>query len=373
MTKIGLWMRKHLDLKSSARKRSTDELPFLPLSRRPITPNPVDTPTCRFFQLPYHIRSMILFMAFGDRTLHVDLVRQENVWKWGTAVCCRNLGAESGVSPGGSVPSTRSAVSTRLSPNGHNTATLMRHVWIGLWIDRCMDSVYRRGGRYLKQDNTGIMGFLLSCRHAYTEGIDVLYSTNCISIQSVPLLLHLPQLLPLNRLASITALEIMVWAHRIEHADGTSLFSMDHLKPILNNIATQCHHLRGLCLSFAVDSSGCEILDGSTLPLVDVFYRSKPLRRMRVELPSQDYRLAWNPLIMDAHPNEARADAPLERSPWRSLDGEKPTIQNRSIERYPYPPLRLPVVHGDETKEDEGYWLCEGDRGPAPPMICMGL
>lgn len=367
MTKFSIWVKKHLGIKTGAQKQSTDEPPYLPLSRRPITPEPLDTRTCLFFQLPYDIRSMILFMAFGGRTLHVDLVRQKKVWQWGGAVCCRNRDSGCGMSQGG-FASKRSAVRTMPCPSGYTSVRLMRYGWVGPWCDRCMDSIYRSGGGYWEEDNTGIMGFLLSCRHAYTEGIDILYSTNCISIESEPLLLHLPQLLPSKRLASITSLEMLVRAHRIEHADGSSSFSMDHLKPILDHVAMLCHHLRGLCLSFVVDSDCCELLDGPTLPLVDSFYKSKPLRNMRVELPTADYRPACRSCVIGDHPDEARTNHKQERSPWRSLDDEKPKTQNRSIERYPYPPLKLPATHGDEIRESQGYWLCEGDRGPEPPL-----
>jgi hypothetical protein len=216
------------------------------------------------------------------------------------------------------------------------------------------------------------MGFLLSCRQAYTEGIDVLYSASCISIQSQPLLLHLPMLIPLNRLASITSLEIIITAHRIEQDNGRPSFNLDHLKPILDNIVTHCHHIRSLCLSFMVASRGHEILDGPALPLVDAFYRSMHLRNMRVELPARAYWLACNYQSMDDHPREAPAKGPFERSLWRSLDGEEPRVQSRAIECYPYPPLKLPILDDeDESVESMGYCLSEGDEGPMGQMVCF--
>jgi hypothetical protein len=209
---------------------------------------------------------------------------------------------------------------------------------------------------FIEEYKFGMMGFLLSCRQAYTEGIDVLFSANCISIQSEPLLLHLPQLIPLNRLASITSLEIVVTAHGIKQDnDSLSFNNLDHLKPILDNIVTHCHHLRIFCLSFMVN--------GPVLSLVDTFYRSMRLRNMRVELPTQ---ADWPPCnSTDDHPSEAPVDGSfIQRSLWRSLDNEEPTVQNRSMERYPYPPLKLPVLDGDESVESIGYWLADGDKMP---------
>ncbi len=43
---------------------------------------------------------------------------------------------------------------------------------------------------------------------SYTEGIEILYSSNTIHIRSIILLRHLPVLLPPQRLASITSLEL---------------------------------------------------------------------------------------------------------------------------------------------------------------------
>lgn len=47
-------------------------------------------------------------------------------------------------------------------------------------------------------------------------------------------------------------------------------------------------------------------------------------------------------------------------------------MQDRNIERFPYPPLRLPVLDGeDASAESTGYWLMEGDDGPMlRPMMC---
>ena len=139
----------------------------------------------------------------------------------------------------------------------------------------------------------------------YTILTPILYSANCICIQSEPLLLHLPQIIPSNRLACISSLEMFITAHRTLHENGKTAFNVDHLKPILDNIATYCHNLRSLCLIFLVADWGHQISDGPALPLVDAFYRSMPLRKMRVDLPRRAYWKRCNSWCEDGHPHEA--------------------------------------------------------------------
>jgi hypothetical protein len=344
MAKLTAWVKKRLRSKPTAEPQSVQQLPFLLVPRRSVTLASFDTPTCRFFQLPYHIRSTILSMAFGDRSVHMDIVVNERTWKWRGAVCHRN---------GSRLPS-------------------MRYAWLGPWNDPCLDWAYKHKEKFREDYNLGIMGFLLSCREAYTEGIDVLYTTNCIHIQSEPLLLQLPRLIPLNRLSSITSLELVITTHSIEQADTGSSFSIDHLKPILQNILAHCHHLRSLCLSFLIASHKHNILNSPMFAVVDAFYCYMKLRNMRVELPHVAYWESADPESIDNHhPREGPIKGPFERSLWRSLDGEEPRVQSRSIERYPYPPLRLPVSDGDESVESAGYWLAEGYEGPMRSAVCF--
>jgi hypothetical protein len=79
-----------------------------------------------------------------------------------------------------------------------------------------MQWAYEREGKFPEAYSIGIMGFLRSCRQAYSEGIDVLYSSNTISIKSESLLRHLPQLIEPNRLGSITSLEVVITAARVD-------------------------------------------------------------------------------------------------------------------------------------------------------------
>ncbi|KAI8940057.1 hypothetical protein NX059_003776 [Plenodomus lindquistii] len=354
MGKLSAWVRKHLVFRSGReKKQSKDQLPFLPSSRRPLTPtsSSFSTATSPFFQLPYDIRHAIILMAFGQRTLHVDIVHREGTWHWRGGVCIRNF---------------------------QEVLPSMRYKWLGPCFDACTDGMESRKntGGILDAHDIGIMGFLLSCRQAYTEGINVLYSANCISIKTEPLLLHLPKLILHNRLASITSLEVIVEAHCLRQEENGGLsFHLDHLKPILDNVATHCRHLQELCLSFIVEQRhGHEVLDGPALPLVDAFWRSMQLRNMRVELPSRDYSEAkvTDPKEGD-HPLEGPIKRPFGKSLWRSLDSKEPKVQYRSIERYPYPPLKLPKLEDEEeSKESSGYWFSQGHEGAGPLWFNCG-
>ncbi|EOA90046.1 uncharacterized protein SETTUDRAFT_167005 [Exserohilum turcica Et28A] len=234
--------------------------------------------------------------------------------------------------------------------------------WLGPWSDPCMNIVHEQNGKLSKGYNIGIMGFLLSCKQAYAEGMHVLFSENCINIQSESLLLHLPQLITFNRLASITSLEVVITAHRVQKEDEKAYFNWDHLKPILDNISTHCHHLRSLCLSFMFADGSHGILDSPALSWIDTFHNSMQLRKMRIELPTQAYwtaRHCWpesHCQSMESYPLEDAINGALSEWLWRSLDDEKPIVQIRSTERYPYPPLKLPVAENwNMNLESSGY------------------
>ncbi|KAF1933350.1 uncharacterized protein M421DRAFT_88583 [Didymella exigua CBS 183.55] len=209
--------------------------------------------------------------------------------------------------------------------------------WLGSWNDSCIDEVERcrRTQGISNAHNIDAIGFLLSCKQTYTEGIDFLYSANCINIRTESLLLHLPKLIRHNRLASITSLEVIIEAHRVEKEQENTMVSFIFWQ----------HH-------------GHDLLDGPALPLVDAFWRSTKLRDMRVELPSRDYWVLNTSGAVIDYQQEAPTRYPSTRLDWKSLDGEEPKVERRSPECYPYPPLRMPVRNEEnDSKESSGYWL----------------
>jgi hypothetical protein len=276
MARFSAWVKKHFRPKSTTQRSSEPQLPFHVDPRRPITPTSFNTQTSLFFNLPYEIREIILSTILDGCGIHVDLVRHKEAWQWRGALCHRHP----------------------------QWVRKLRYAGPGLWNDQCL-TCFKDDGSIQAVYKLGIMGYLLSCKQGYAEGIHILYSVKCIQISSQPLLLHLPQLVPTVRLESITALEIVVKAERIEQDNGSLSFSFDHLEPILENIRKHCHHLRNLYLSFLTVSVGCWDLDGPSLPIIDAFYHSTRLRDLRVELPQDTYwKISTSGQVL-VHPREA--------------------------------------------------------------------
>ena len=198
MARLGNRLQKHLggsDSGASSAKlmksSGGDQPPFLESPRpRPLTPSPREpsnlTPqasACSFFtKVPSEIRQTIMTMAFGGRTIHMDLAFDlpppqlpleatgddpklkhhvrihapvhsdsppdgDKSWRWGGCVCHRqhpDLPRGGGMNP---------------------------FVWSPVWSDQCMRGLgtvckmYK--GRWPDKCRIGIMGFLLSCRQAY--------------------------------------------------------------------------------------------------------------------------------------------------------------------------------------------------------------
>ncbi|CAG9936313.1 unnamed protein product [Clonostachys rosea f. rosea IK726] len=202
-----------------------------------------------FDRLPAEIRRLILIEAFGHRTLHMNLEFQHpfhlvdaksddlsnthagieysavasadgsmtgppshlltseaRQWTWFGCVCHR-------------IPPTCSALSygrRRSWPIGHGIASEPNgdcclegagtcNEWPGEWPGKCQ---------------IGALGWLLSCRQAYLEGMDVLYRTNTIHIASAPLLHYLPDIMTPNVLSHITSLELVWNANQVPLALG---------------------------------------------------------------------------------------------------------------------------------------------------------
>ncbi|KFY21172.1 hypothetical protein V491_03102, partial [Pseudogymnoascus sp. VKM F-3775] len=145
-----------------------DHPPLLPMKRPGIlTPSPstealsLSTERYGYFQLlPYEIRRQILTEALGGRTLHVDL--------------------------------------TYLNRPAHG---------------QNYKEYSSADGKRRTEHSIGAMGWLLACREAYADGIDILFSTNTFHMDNFDLLQHLPRLILPQRLRSIKSLEIS-WTFR---------------------------------------------------------------------------------------------------------------------------------------------------------------
>ncbi|KAM0335077.1 hypothetical protein ACHAQA_000111 [Verticillium albo-atrum] len=211
MDGLKTWLRKAL-LPGSFKSKHPDGPPLTPLDRRPLTPLPDSASTSPFFAvLPPDVRAEILALAFGRLRLHIDLAlraaflpaphrhcgrrpnrdgRGPKAWRWTGGVC------------------------HRLQPEGSYAWSPQSQLAFPSYWDSCVDGDAECFGRpcFL-----GIMGWLLSCRQAYAEGVDILWRTNELLLTGDALVQNLPRVLLPQRLAAVTRLEL-TW--QLELADS---------------------------------------------------------------------------------------------------------------------------------------------------------
>lgn len=208
-------------------------LPSLPDERpRPLTATPCSpaaTSRSSLFQLvPPEIRRAILIEAFGERTLHFDVRlehpprkirgngenemdkrtqshanvhllsrslrdrKQPREWTWWSSVCHHNFPwRHFHLSP----PSDRCFVdpardSCRSPFRVHDH---LCEYYSGTIPTKCL---------------IGALPWLLTCRQAYIEGIDILYATNQLHIAHTGILINLPRFLMPDRLLMIRDMEL---------------------------------------------------------------------------------------------------------------------------------------------------------------------
>jgi len=88
--------------------------------------------------------------------------------------------------------------------------------------------------------------------NSYTEGTDVLYSTNAFHISSLDLQLHLPRLIPTHHLERITSLELL-WKLNFFHPRGSTAAPVaNHIKALWSrhgdsSITSRDSPLHALC------------------------------------------------------------------------------------------------------------------------------
>ncbi|KAF5554539.1 hypothetical protein FMEXI_2007 [Fusarium mexicanum] len=181
--------------------------------RRLLTPEPPQSGTVAtgkangafFDRLPTEIRTRILRLAFGDRTVHVDLIcgypifpdskRHGGLRQLPYSVCHR-------LPPSGVINSRGPGYDPQpcddecvFGWNGRNGFRPQCEHWPGEGPEKC---------------SVGAMGWLLACKQAYREGIHVLYSTNTFHTASKEMILNIHDFFQQQRLNAITSVEI-VW------------------------------------------------------------------------------------------------------------------------------------------------------------------
>ncbi|KAF4498708.1 hypothetical protein FAGAP_5111 [Fusarium agapanthi] len=195
--------------------------------RRLLTPEPPQSGTVAtgkangafFDRLPTEIRTRILRLAFGDRTVHYGTTSAQNRlvfpgplvvdldkltapgkqpkadWAWRSSVCHR-------LPPSGFIDSRGTGFDPQpcddecvFGWNGRNGFHPQCEYWPGEGPEKC---------------SVGAMGWLLACKQAYREGIHVLYATNTFHTASKEMILNMHDFFQQQRLNAITSVEI-VW------------------------------------------------------------------------------------------------------------------------------------------------------------------
>ncbi|UNI17758.1 hypothetical protein JDV02_004078 [Purpureocillium takamizusanense] len=195
-------------------------------------------PPCLLFErVPPEVRRHILMLAFGDRTLHMDLSfrKRHNLitkrpyegwgihariydylapggreahllpgegkrWRWFGCVCHRFPSPE------------EEEAGPALLPLGRRRNNPWNH-FREPDDDRCLEGAgecNKWPGQWPGKCQIGVLGWLLACRQAYAEGVEVIYKTNTIHIRSPILLRCIQDLVPRQRLSEMTSLEL-VW------------------------------------------------------------------------------------------------------------------------------------------------------------------
>ncbi|CEI70712.1 hypothetical protein FVEN_g804 [Fusarium venenatum] len=301
-----------------------------------------------WFKVPPNIRRDILRLAFGDRRVHMSLAYRRyydrgsegtktiGEWWWFSCVCSRPM-----------LPGQILAPATDEVGN------------LGPWTDNC------KSGNSVRQ-KVGAIGWLLSCRQNYAEGIDVLYSTNAIIMTGQAMISHIAKLLLPQRLASMTSIEVR-WPLLPEPPSkfGTvadSVFDdfiqllpdsldLDEISIILDILSpAQFPSLRKLCISFEkleqwYDSSLSTVYE-SILQRLRFFVkaRPKPLVECIFAFPEDFYgRITSSGL-------NGIASQPFSQV-WDDLDGNLHMTRIPFRDSYPKPPFHL------EKGQGVGFWI----------------
>ncbi|KFY93212.1 hypothetical protein V500_03825 [Pseudogymnoascus sp. VKM F-4518 (FW-2643)] len=187
-------------------------------------------------RIPFEIRRQILILAFGEQTVHMDLKFRYPLKLADKKLDYRCLHArieyysigtptyQSLVATAGERQEWRwfSCVCHRFPPNATQLPLGRRRLspWASLTdphTDRCLDgsgTCEEWPGEWPVKCQIGVMGWLLSCKQAYLEGVDILYKTNTIHIASPILMQSIQDVISWQRLQDITSLEL-VWKSEI--------------------------------------------------------------------------------------------------------------------------------------------------------------
>ncbi|RFU76615.1 hypothetical protein TARUN_5641 [Trichoderma arundinaceum] len=352
-------------------------------SLRPSTDVAATAESSFFTKLPLEIRRKILIEAFGGQTVHMDLIydhpplpREEqqskdsqtgrcrshgnlNInlnagtcdirnlrlddsrpkeWAWRSSVCHRNLPVP--CRPGQEVQPGEDYCRFGQSP-WHRTCS----IWPGEFPTKCL---------------VGAMGWLCSCRQAYVEGIDILYSTNTFHTASKEMILSFNSILLPQRLSSITAVELL-W----DFAPFPSIHP-EVVKPPLSDMASFYSFLDAIPTTFPALRKLHISLQGRLYPTKTIngstSWDNNIDRVDEILHPVDDFVLKLNPHIKDFSLGVPSSLYMHQRD--RAIKNKDIVEQaHRGQHERHWRPLK-------GSDERAGYWVWLGHKDFTMPVIC---
>lgn len=302
----------------------------------------------KFFTcLSAELRIAILTAAFGDRTVHIFYDEEKVNQRKGYL---RSLRQNIKGSKQDCEPAKVSGAVCRRSRYAQDLLTSS-----AIFSDRCYglsetDDFWPED--YLAEIRIGALGWLLCCRQAYMEGIDILYSTNTFHITSPALSGQLPSFIPLQLLARIRRIEFAWDWGRLTREVGEVAFQRQ-LKSMIENIPKELPLLSSLkiafqnslwpmsCLSDPSPGSFKQWLEQKVLEPLDGVVRGLPILG-----ECEVYFIASTHWYMVREMRTRIKDGKFWRDVGDVGEGKK---------------------NGKEKQK--GYWVCEG-RDDAPTVSC---
>ncbi|KAI1453527.1 hypothetical protein F4805DRAFT_461629 [Annulohypoxylon moriforme] len=355
--------------------------PLLPAHRAFITPSPSQSHLSAsshnsspfFHLLPPEIRRLILLEAFGERTVHLDLVfshppfflsaeeqvRRRHVshcgidvgprkfhkrdtarpkaWRWFSCVCHRDFEWCVRERARGS-----KETAVLMAEPHYDTCLVGTAAYCDSWRGETPGKCF-----------VGVMGWLLACRQAYVEGIDVLYSTNSFHISNSDMMYTLPNLLRAQHRAMIKSVEL-IWRLSPESRES----GLSELDALLQKVPEAFPHLKSLYLypagiwNLPVSPPDDRMVEFGTdiLELIDGMVEKfgSQLQVCDVTIPFRKFHSNWVSGIGKGYKYEHSGPTRLSSRIWRPL---------------------APVQQDNESggPVESGYWIREGpDDVPYP-------
>lgn len=189
----------------------------------------------------------------------------------------------------------------------------------------------------------GALGWLVSCRQAYIEGTDILYSTNTFHINSLTLSAQLPNFIPLQCLATIRSIEF-VWSWGNMRAQGGEGAFERQLTSMLGNIPKELQRLSSLKIVFQDSLSPMSCFHGPSPVSFKLWMEAKVLG------PLDAVVRGWEVL----KECEVYFAASVHQYLVRGMGFEMEVKGEGRFWR------GAGVDSGRGEKQEKGYWVCEG-------------